>query len=94
MTTTTHSHKAWTDKGGHVKPSTFLVRWHRLKMIHPGGGGWNSPSSELLPNEIEKPTMVFASLLPRRQQLAEVPLVSHHKHHHGQGEQGPLQAMA
>jgi len=24
MTTTTHSHKAWTDEGGHVRPSSSV----------------------------------------------------------------------
>jgi len=35
MTTTTHSHKAWTDKGGHVNSIEFrlvslfsLIRYH------------------------------------------------------------------
>lgn len=35
MTTPTHSHKAWTDKGGHVTKSA-------------GSGGWIGPPKELM----------------------------------------------
>ena len=39
MTTTTHSHKAWTDKGGHVRASNAFKSLSRTGFSGNGGGG-------------------------------------------------------